>query len=259
MQTTERIIGIMGAIPEEINGVISLLEGKTKKNIGKRSYYSGTIQGQAVVVVYSRIGKVAAATTVSTLLLTYNITELIFTGVAGAIDPRLKIGDIVVGTSLVQHDMNAFPLFPIHEIPLLGISAFKADSNAVAQSEKAIDELFDKKHLHQLISTEDLASFGIENPSRHSGLIASGDQFFNQQQQKDTLLEALPNVLCVEMEGAAVAQVCFEFNVPFTVIRTISDESNESSTIDFQRFIEKISSSYSIEIITQLIGMKKAL
>lgn len=259
MSTTEKIIGIMGAIPEEINGVIALLQHQEKTVIGQRTYYTGTINNQKVVVVYSRIGKVAAATTVSTLLLRFNIDELIFTGVAGAIHPDLRVGDIVVGTSLVQHDMNAFPLFPIHEIPLLGISAFLADEAAVKKAEAAIDHLLDQQHLHQLISKEELMAFGIERPKRYSGLIASGDQFFHQHQQKVNLQQQLGDVLCVEMEGAAVAQVCYEFGVPFTVIRTISDEANESSTIDFQRFIQKISSCYSIEVIQQLIPMKKAL
>src|ERR1700761_8445415 len=116
----ERIIGIMGAMPEEIESVGHLLEGKRAVTMGRRTYTEGTLNGVRVVLVFSRWGKVAAATTVSTLILEFKITELIFTGVAGAIDPRLKIGDIVLGQRLIQHDMDARPFMAQFEIPLLG-------------------------------------------------------------------------------------------------------------------------------------------
>ena len=135
---SNKIIGIMGAIPEEINGVVSLLTDKQEHRIGKRTYYTGVLNNQNVVVVYSRIGKVAAATTVSTLILEFKITELIFTGVAGGIDSSLKIGDIVLGQSLIQHDMNAQPLFPAYEIPLLGKAYFDADTDKLELAKTAI-------------------------------------------------------------------------------------------------------------------------
>lgn len=248
-----RIIGIMGALPEEISGVIELLKNKEEHRFGKRIYYTGTINQQQVVVVYSRIGKVAAAATVSTLILKFGITELIFTGVAGGISSDLKIGDVVVGTDLVQHDMDAFPLFPVYEIPLIGKSHFKSNQQLVELSTKSIQHIFDNKYLHKVISNEDLKTFNIHHPKMHLGLIASGDQFFRDQVQKNNLLKGLPKTLCVEMEGAAVAQVCYEFSIPFVIIRTISDEANQHSTIDFNKFTEKISNIYSIEIIKNMI------
>ena len=250
---TPRIIGIMGALHEEINGVIQLLENKTEHNIGKRVYYTGTINKQDVVVVYSRIGKVAAAATVSTLILQFNITELIFTGVAGGIAKDLKIGDIVLGTELVQHDMDASPLFPQFEIPLIGKSHFNGDEDLLKKGQSSIEHLLDNAYLHQVISTEDLDQFNIHHPKLHLGLIASGDVFFRDSAQKDNLLTHLPATKCVEMEGAAVAQVCYEFEIPFIVIRTISDEADQHSTIDFMKFTEKISNIYSIEIIKNII------
>lgn len=250
---SQRIIGVMGALPEEINGVVHLLENKQEHRLGKRIYYTGTINDQQVVVVYSRIGKVAAAATVSTLILKFGITELIFTGVAGGISNDLKIGDIVVGTELVQHDMDAFPLFPTYEIPLIGKSFFKADSNLVETTKEAIAHIFEHSFLHKVISDEYLEQFKINEPRLHIGLIASGDQFFRDQQQKDQLVGGLPQTLCVEMEGAAVAQVCYEFGIPFVIIRTISDEADQHSTIDFTKFTERVSNIYSIELIKHII------
>ena len=250
---SNKIIGIMGAIPEEINGVVSLLTDKQEHRIGKRTYYTGLLNNQNVVVVYSRIGKVAAATTVSTLILEFKITELIFTGVAGGIDSSLKIGDIVLGQSLIQHDMNAQPLFPAYEIPLLGKAYFDADTDKLELAKTAILELLEQQHLHQVISDKDLNKFNIHQPQLHVGLIGSGDLFFSTNTQKEKLQANIKNVLCVEMEGDAVAQVCYEFGIPFTIIRTISDQADDHSTIDFQSFIEKISNVYSIEIIKNII------
>lgn len=250
---TQRIIGIMGALPEEINGVIHLLEHKVEQRIGQRIYYTGQINNQEVVVVYSRIGKVAAAATVSTLILNFHITELIFTGVAGAISPRLKIGDIVIGTELVQHDMDASPLFPAFEIPLIGKAYFEANQDLVSKAQHAIQHIFEHQYLHQVISPEDLSVFKIQTPTLHLGLIASGDQFFKNETQKNQLVKQLAQTLCVEMEGAAVAQICYEFGIPFVVIRTISDEADHHSTIDFTKFTERISNIYSIEIVKNII------
>lgn len=250
---SNKIIGIMGAIPEEINGVVSLLTDKQEHRIGKRTYYTAVLNNQNVVVVYSRIGKVAAATTVSTLILEFKITELIFTGVAGGIDSSLKIGDIVLGKSLIQHDMNAQPLFPAYEIPLLGKAYFDADTDKLELAKTAILELLEQQHLHQVISDKDLNKFNIHQPQLHVGLIGSGDLFFSTNAQKEKLQTNIKNVLCVEMEGAAVAQVCYEFGISFTIIRTISDQADDHSTIDFQSFIEKISNVYSIEIIKNII------
>lgn len=250
---SERIIGIMGAIPQEINGVVSLLSNKKEFEIGQRNYYTGELNNQKVVVVYSRVGKVAAATTVSTLILEFKITELIFTGVAGGIHADVKIGDIVLGQSMIQHDMNAQPLFPAYEIPMLGKAYFEADSSQLQIATTAILDLLEEQHLHNVISEKDLNKFNIHSPQLHVGLIGSGDLFFSTNSQKEKLQQNLPEILCVEMEGAAVAQVCYEFEIPFMIIRTISDEADDHSTLDFNSFIEKVSNVYSIEIIKNII------
>ena len=235
---SERIIGIMGAIPQEINGVVNLLTNKQEHKIGRRSYFTGELNNQKVVVVYSRVGKVAASATVTTLILEFKVSELIFTGVAGGIHADVKIGDIVLGQSLIQHDMNAQPLFPAYEIPMLGKAYFEADSSQLEVATTAILEILEEQHLHNVISEKDLDKFNIHQPQLHVGLIGSGDLFFSTNSQKEKLQQNLPEMLCVEMEGSAVAQVCYEFDIPFIIIRTISDDADDHSTLDFNSFIE---------------------
>ncbi len=249
---SEKIIGIMGAMQEEINGVVNLLSDKKEITLGMRTYYLGKLDNIPTVVVFSRWGKVAAASTVSALILEFHITELIFTGVSGAIDAGLNTGDIVIGKRFIQHDMDARPLKPQFEIPLLGITYFESPKLQLDIAVNAVNELINNNPLHKVIDEADLKRFGIINPKVVIGDIASGDKFFANNNEKNKLLESLPGVLCVEMEGAAVAQVCYEYNIPFTIIRTISDSADDKSHIDFPLFIQEISSKYSVEIIKNI-------
>jgi adenosylhomocysteine nucleosidase len=248
----KRIIGIMGAMPEEIDGVVALLTNCVATTLGKRIYYSGQINGIETVVVFSRWGKVAAATTATTLIHEFKITELLFTGVAGAIHSDLKIGDIVLGNRLIQHDMDARPMMQQFEIPLLGKTYFESDSNHLDIAKKSISKLLENNSLYAVITNEDLDEFSIVQPQLVIGEIASGDQFFSSNEQKKNIKTLLPDVLCVEMEGAAVAQVCYEYEIPFCIIRTISDVADDQSPIDFPSFIKKISSKYAAEIIKNI-------
>ena len=249
---SDRIIGIMGAMPEEIDSITHLLSEKRVVSMGMRTYTCGKLAGVSAVVVFSRWGKVAAATTVSNLILEFKITELIFTGVAGAIAPRMNIGDIVLGKRLIQHDVDARPLMEQFEVPLLGKTFFECADDRLAVAAVAIADVLENGHLHSAIGKDELDRFGITAPKLVVGDIASGDQFFSSSRDKDDLLGLLPSVLCVEMEGAAVAQVCYEYAIPYTVIRTISDAADEKSPIDFPSFIKSISSKYSLEIIKNI-------
>lgn len=242
----------MGAIPEEIEGVVALLTNTEASTMGKRTYFTGQINGIDTVVVFSRWGKVAAATTATTLIHEFKITELLFTGVAGAVNSELNIGDIVLGKRLIQHDMDARPLMKQYEIPLLSKTYFESDANYLDVAKKAINNVFETSILHNFIATEELIQFNISQPKLFVGDIASGDQFFSSNEQKNTLVAQLPEVLCVEMEGAAVAQVCYEYEIPFSIIRTISDVADDNSHIDFPSFIKKISSKYAAEIIKNI-------
>ena len=244
----------MGAMPEEIEGILALLDNTKEIAVGKRTYFSGQINGIDTIIVFSRWGKVAAATTATTLIHEFKITELLFTGVAGAISPDLKIGDIVLGKRLIQHDMDARPLMKQYEIPLLSKTYFESEAAHLDRASRAIDSLFENNVLQNSIGTKNLMDFNISQPQLFTGDIASGDQFFSSHEQKMALNTQLPEVLCVEMEGAAVAQVCYEYEVPFSIIRTISDTADDTAHIDFPSFIKKISSKYAAEIIKNIFN-----
>lgn len=239
-------------MPEEIEGVTALLDNPVTTILGMRKYTRGTLNNIETVVVFSRWGKVAAAATVATLIAEFKITELIFTGVAGAVHTNLNIGDIVIGSRLIQHDMDARPLMPQFEIPLLGKTYFETDTDILTSTQVAIEQLIYNKDIHNTIGTEKLAQFSIDTPALYVGDIAIGDKFFASTAEKDLLNNSLPSVLCVEMEGAAVAQVCYEYKVPFVIIRIISDTADDNSHIDFPAFIKNISSNYSVAIINSL-------
>jgi len=245
----EQPVGIMGAMPQEISGIVNLLTDKEEYQFGMRTYYVGKLNDTKAVVVFSRWGKVAAATTASTLILKFNVSEIIFTGVAGAINPELNVGDIVIGKRLIQHDLDARPLMEEFEIPLLGIKYIDIQTKQLEVATKAVNNLINSGTLFSAITEPELQQFGIVKPKVVVGDMASGDKFFASTTEKEELLKKLPDTLCVEMEGAAVAQVCYEYDIPFTIIRTISDTADEKSHIDFTAFVEKIANRYSVEII----------
>ncbi|HTL51335.1 MAG TPA: 5'-methylthioadenosine/adenosylhomocysteine nucleosidase [Planctomycetota bacterium] len=252
-------IGILSAIPEEIETLIQELKpsnggsGKaSSRESGRRRYHHGLLFGRPVVLVFSRIGKVAAATTATHLILEHDVTEILFTGVAGSADPQFGIGDIVVADLLYQHDMDASPLFPRHEIPLLGRQAIHATPDHRDRL-LAAAQRFLARDLDRYVPPAIQREFHIRRPKAAAATIASGDKFFNKQADKDELKRRLTDVCAIEMEGAAVAQVCYEYGIPFSVIRTISDTADESAPVDFTRFIKFIASAYAKGILHALL------
>jgi len=202
---------------------------------------------QPCVAVLARIGKVAAAASAVTMIREFGADTLIFTGLAGGVGPEVGIGDIVVADSLIQHDMDATPLFQRYEVPLLGKSEFATEASLS-------DLLYEcaVQYLAQDRPDKALAVFGIERPRVHRGLIASGDQFIGNAHIAATIRDALPGVLCVEMEGAAVAQICHEYGARCAVVRTISDRADASADIDFSAFLANVASRYCGGIFARL-------
>lgn len=241
-------IGIMSAMREEIQCLLGEVRDVEVREAGMRTYHKGTLWGTPVVLVFSRWGKVAAATTATFLIEHFGVSRMIFTGVAGGIDESLHVGDVVVAGQLVQHDMNASPLFPRHEIPLLGMVRFPTDSSLRVASLEAT-----RTFLAHDLRSELTAEFHIHRPTVVEGVVASGDRFFASREDRSALQEALPGVACVEMEGAAVAQVCHEYGVPAVVIRTISDAADEGAPADFPKFVREIASAYSHGILKRLL------
>jgi len=250
------MIGIMGAIPEEVGAIIEAMGEGTKAVLrGMRTYHQGVLWGVPVVAVYSRVGKVAAASTATHLITEYNVERIIFTGVAGGVTKVLNVGDIVVAGDLYQHDMDARPLFERHEIPLLGMSRFPS-SPMMREQCLAAAKLFITEDLPKVIDRETLEQFGITQPKVIEAGIASGDRFFADHKDSQDLALRLP-VGCVEMEGAAVAQVCHEYGIDYSVIRTISDSAGSNAHIDFTAFIEKVAAIYSYGILKRLLTKGK--
>jgi len=244
-------LGIISALHEEQAGLVEAMEGPAKLIHGKREFWVGQLWEIDAVCVLSRIGKVAAAMTATTLVEKFGVTHILFTGVAGAGDKTIRVGDIVVAESLVQHDMDASPLFPRFEVPLTGLSHFQPDQKLSSLLSGAAHAFLEYDFLESIAPSE-CQAFGLEQPRMHRGLVASGDQFINDGQRIEALNHALPALVAVEMEGAAVAQVCHELDVPFAVIRAISDNANENAAHDFMRFVKSVAAQYAFHITRRL-------
>ncbi|MFZ6799148.1 5'-methylthioadenosine/adenosylhomocysteine nucleosidase [Undibacterium sp. Di24W] len=239
--------GLIFAMREEQEGLQSFIQNKKVHHIAKRDFIQGELWGHPVVMVLSGIGKVAAASTTSLLIHHFQVNQLILSGVAGSTDPVLKVGDIVIGKELLQHDIDASPLFPRFEIPLTGKSRFFAQKDLLNEVQNATTRFIQSMKQH--FSSAQLDEFQLQNVKLHTGLIASGDQFIHDSSVLNQLKQALPDLLAVEMEGAAIAQVCEEHDLAFVIIRTISDSANETAHIDFLSFVKNVAAPYSLGIL----------
>ncbi|ADQ78803.1 MTA/SAH nucleosidase [Paludibacter propionicigenes WB4] len=243
------LLGIMGAMPEEMDKIIAAINNKEIVERGSRVYYRGDLYGQEVVAVFSRWGKVAAATTATNLILDFNVDRIVFTGVAGGISPLLNVGDIVIGQRLYQHDMDARPLMRRFEIPLTGKTSFEIPQQNVDTMSQAVHNfLKNNKEFRKILAEQD-----ITNPKMLIGDIASGDLFISSANMKQALIKNLPSVLCAEMEGAAVAQVCDDYGVPLIVVRVISDSADEEAHISAIGFVNQHAGDYSLSILKEYI------
>ncbi|CAM3636166.1 5'-methylthioadenosine/adenosylhomocysteine nucleosidase [Bordetella sputigena] len=246
-------LGIMAALHDEIAGLLAHMgPGAACRRIGMRDYYVGELYGQPCVVVLARIGKVAAAATAVALIREFDVRAVLFTGLAGGVAPGVNVGDVVIADALLHHDLDARPLFPRYEVPLLGVSRLPTDprmNGVLAQC--AADYLALALGRDVDAATRDL--FAIGAPMLHRGLIASGDRFISDADTTADVLNALPDTLCVEMEGAAVAQVCHEYEIPCAVLRTISDRADAAAPVDFAGFLTHIASHYSSGIVSRFI------
>lgn len=242
------MLAIVSAMPEEIALVVDALAHATTRELGRRVFHAGSFHGIETVAVFSRMGKVAAAATITQLIASFPVSRLVFSGVAGGVRRDLAIGDIVVASALIQHDMDASPIFARYEVPLLGQSRFETDEDIRSRLAHAARE-FVAHDLGACVAAGELEFFRAMAPSVSVGVVASGDKFFASAAEVDDLRTRLPDVACVEMEGAAAAQVCAEYGIAFGVVRTISDSANESSVHDFPRFAREIARHYSAGIL----------
>jgi len=240
-------IAIVAAMHEELAALLAQMPDEQRVRVAGRDFWVGHLQGQPVVAVLSRIGKVAAALTATVLLERFQAQAIVFTGVAGGLAPGVRVGDVVVATRLLQHDLDASPIFPKYEVPLTGHARFAADtaiSDALAAVAAGV--LADTVGL---LGQQVVEDFGLAAPAVHRGLLVSGDRFVSSASESSALRNDLPDALAVEMEGAAVAQVCHDFGVPFAAVRTISDRADDEAHGDFTRFVSVVASRYSLALI----------
>jgi adenosylhomocysteine nucleosidase len=247
------LLGIMAALPQELGDLIEAmhLAGHVRtETIGRREYHVGVAHGVPCVVTLARVGKVAAAATASALIHVFGVETIVFTGVAGGVRDDVRVGDIVIGDTLLQHDLDASPLFPRFEVPLLGMARFSADpALSAALADACTTFLADE---HALLEVR----FGVEPPRLHRGLIVSGDRFVSSHDEVNALRAALPDALAVEMEGAAIAQVCFEHAVPFAIVRTVSDTADAHAPASFLEFLHALGGAYSSGILRRFLAAR---
>lgn len=225
---------IVAAMHEELAAVLALMPDERKQAVASREFWLGHLHGHDVVAVLSRIGKVAAATTATVLIERFAADRIVFTGVAGGLGQGVKVGDVVVAEQFLQHDMDASPLFPRYEVPLYGTDRFAADPA-----------------LTQLLAQA--ARQALPQARVHLGLVVSGDRFIGTTAESQMFALDLPQALAVEMEGAAIAQVCHDFGIPFAAVRTISDRADDDAHADFGHFIQEVASRHSAAIVGQFL------
>ncbi|MDH1502153.1 5'-methylthioadenosine/adenosylhomocysteine nucleosidase [Comamonas terrigena] len=240
-------LAILSALPEEQYGLQYLLtDARTVRRAG-RDFTLGRLHGRSVVLGLTGIGKVAAATTATAVMEGFGAQQLLFTGVAGGVGAGVQVGDVVVAQQFLQHDMDVRPLFPRWQVPgyaaptLACDAALSAGLLAAAQACVAQAAAWNEPLLAGSV------------PRAHAGLVASGDQFIVSAAVSGQItadLQAAGHApLAVEMEGAAIAQVCADYGVPFAAVRTISDRADDSAHVDFPAFVQAVASRYALQIV----------
>ena len=228
------MLGIIGAMDEEVAMIKAQLTDVQVETRAAMDFYKGKLEGKEVVVVRSGIGKVNAAMCAQTMILRYHPRLIINTGVAGGMGKGIKISDIVVADSVVQHDMDTSDLGDPKGF-ISGIDRIQIPCD---------EELNDKVRA---------AAGAVEGLACHQGIIATGDQFVGSKDKLNRLMEEFGAVAC-EMEGGSIGQVCYINKVPFTVVRAISDNANDDAHMDYPKFL-KIAVKKSFELLTELMPL----
>lgn len=229
------MIGIIGAMEEEVAALKEDMIVEETVEQASMVFCRGVLCGKEVVVVRSGIGKVNAGICAQILVDRFHVDTLINTGIAGSLDAKIDIGDLVISTDALHHDMDAVNFgYEPGQIPRMDVLAFPADEELVKKAVEANQKA---------------------NPEIHTftGRVASGDQFIAAGDVKDRIAEGF-HPLCVEMEGAAIAQVAYLNKVSYVIIRAISDKADNSATMDYPTF-EKQAIAHSVRLMKELVPM----
>lgn len=232
-----RRIGIIGAMEVEVEKLKARMENVEITRRASMAFYAGTLEGKNVVVVRSGIGKVNAAVCTQILIDEFEAEAVINTGIAGSLNADINIGDLVISTDLVHHDMNAVAFgYPVGQIPQMEAFSFRSDENLRKLAVQACRDV---------------------NPDIevYEGRIASGDQFVADQGVKDEIIKNF-DACAVEMEGAAIAQAAYLNNVPFLVVRAISDKADGSAEVDYPTF-EALAVEHCVKMTLRILNQIK--
>lgn len=209
-------LGIIGAMEEEVETLLGLMEEKRESQKAGSRFYDGVLEGLPVTVVQCGVGKVNAALCAQILCDCFGVTHLVNTGIAGSLCADLDIGDLVVSQDAMYHDVDAVAFgYPVGKVPGMDVTAFPADDALIGYAFAAAEAV---------------------NPGHTKiGRVASGDQFVASREVKERIIE-ITKALCTEMEGAAIAQTAYRNQLPFVILRAISDKADDSTTMDYPSF-----------------------
>lgn len=226
-------IGIIGAMEEEVAVLKQEMDIEETVDYASMQFCKGTLCGKNVVIVRSGIGKVNAAICAQVLADRFNVDVLINTGIAGSLDAAIDIGDMVISTDLVEHDMDA-TIFgdPLGQVPRMDTFSFPAEANLIEKAVAANEE-----------ANPDIQTF--------TGRIVSGDQFVSSAEVKEKLVKNF-QAKCTEMEGAAIAHAAYLNKISCVIIRAISDKADNSATMDYPTF-EKKAIEHSVRLVRNLL------
>lgn len=228
-----RMIGIIGAMEVEVQKLKEHMNVKRTMEKAGMVFYEGTLKGQPVVIVRSGIGKVNAAVCTQILIDDFQAEAVINTGIAGSLKAEINIGDLVVSTDLVHHDMDAVQFgYALGQIPQMDVFSFEADQKLAELAKDCCEEVNPEIQVFQ-------------------GRIVSGDQFVADKAKKNWIAENF-NGFCTEMEGAAIAQAAYLNHTPFVILRAISDKADDSAVMDYPAF-EKQAIDHSVRLVMRMM------
>lgn len=225
-------IAVIGAMEEEVELLRAAISNPTTTVIANSEYTEGTYEGKEIVLLKSGIGKVNAGMSTTILLHEFKPDVVINTGSAGGYDENLEVGAIVISDEVRHHDVDATIFgYEIGQVPQMP-AAFKSDAKLMAAAEAAVNKIGE----HQAAT----------------GLITTGDSFMNDPERVEKVRKQFPTMKAVEMEAAAVAQVCHQFNTPFVVIRALSDIAGKQSDVSFEEFLP-VAAKHSTQIVLETV------
>ncbi|HDE9409189.1 TPA: 5'-methylthioadenosine/S-adenosylhomocysteine nucleosidase [Staphylococcus aureus] len=231
------MIGIIGAMEEEVTILKNKLTQLSEISVAHVKFYTGILKDREVVITQSGIGKVNAAISTTLLINKFKPDVIINTGSAGALDESLNVGDVLISDDVKYHDADATAFgYEYGQIPQMPV-AFQSSKPLIEK----VSQVVQQQQQQQLTAKV--------------GLIVSGDSFIGSVEQRQKIKKAFPNAMAVEMEATAIAQTCYQFNVPFVVVRAVSDLANGEAEMSFEAFLEKaaVSSSQTVEaLVSQL-------